>query len=137
MTARINSSGSQNFSLIFFKSSSGKSHHSLANNSLEIESLKRFLINLAGTPPHISYGGISFVTIAPAAMIAPVPICLTDGSIITFCPIQASESIEIREYYLISLFVHLYIGLKKHGWVDAALIGWLTLSLATLGAILT
>ena len=41
---------------------------------LSFVDVKRSLIFLAGTPPHISHGGTSLVTTAPAAIIAPAPI---------------------------------------------------------------
>lgn len=44
---------------------------------------------LDGTPPTIAYGGISFVTKAPAPIIAPSPI-LTPARMLTPRPIQTS-----------------------------------------------
>lgn len=49
--------------------------------------LGRFFINLAGLPPQISFGGIFFVTIAPAATIELSPIS-TLLQIILFAPIK-------------------------------------------------
>ena len=44
-------------------------------------------MNLAGTPPTIVFGVTSFVTTAPAAIIAPLPI-VTPPNIVTFAPIH-------------------------------------------------
>ena len=46
-----------------------------------------FLINLAGTPPHNSFGGTSLLTSAPAAMTLPVPIS-TPPSTVARAPSQ-------------------------------------------------
>ena len=74
----------------FSNSESGKFHHCIFNNFLIIAGEKRYLITLAGTPPTIAYGGISFVTTAPAATIAPSPIFLHEFNIMAFLPIQTS-----------------------------------------------
>ena len=49
-----------------------------------------YFIILAGFPPTIAYGGTSFVTTAPAAIIAPFPM-VTPEHIIAPNPIQTSS----------------------------------------------
>lgn len=53
---------------------------------------KPITIFLAGTPPHISQDGISFVTTDPAATILPLPI-VTPLIMIAAVPIHTSSSI--------------------------------------------
>src|SRR6266496_4933657 len=50
-------------------------------------------MTLAGTPPTMAKGGTCFVTTAPAAMMAPLPM-RTPLRMVTLQPIQTSLSIE-------------------------------------------
>ncbi|KAI9302396.1 hypothetical protein BJ944DRAFT_270003 [Cunninghamella echinulata] len=58
-----------------------------------------FLMILAGTPATKTLSGTSFVTIAPAATVTPLPI-LTPGQIMTLPPIQQSFPICIGLPYI-------------------------------------
>lgn len=66
---------------------------------LIISSENLYFIIWAGTPPTIAYGGTSFVTIAPVAIIAPLPICTPD-LIHESSPIHTSSSTIIGPFVL-------------------------------------
>ena len=63
------------------------SHQLLLNNFSLISFSNLYLISFAGHPPTIAYGSTSFVTTAPDAITAPVPI-YTPFLMIAFVPIQ-------------------------------------------------
>ena len=66
-------------------------------------SVLTFLMNLAGIPATMEHSSTSFVTTAPAAMIAPSPI-VTPGKIVAFEPIQTLFPIFIGAAIRLALF---------------------------------
>ena len=86
----MNSSGFEKSSVNAFNCSSGKFHHSLSCNFLQVSSSNLFLIHFAGTPAQISYAPTFFVKTAPAAIIDPSEIFSQLGSIVTLSAIQTS-----------------------------------------------
>lgn len=65
----------------------GSYTRNLATLHLQLYSGAIDLMNFAGTPPTMTFGGTSFVTTAPAAITALSPI-ITPGRIVAFAPTQ-------------------------------------------------
>lgn len=98
------------------------------------------LIFLAGTPPTISYGSISFVTTAPAAIIAPSPILISER-IIDRAPIQTSLPISTDPFSSNSFssandIPHCFPVEKNAGWVETKLVGCFDKLIITSGPML-
>ena len=68
----MNCSGFNSLSRLSLNHLMSRFHQHDANILFLVSSLKRYLIIFAGTPPTIAYGGTSFVTTLPIAIIAPV-----------------------------------------------------------------
>lgn len=97
---------------------------SLVSRHLSTYSSRR--ITVAGTPPATHPGWISLVTIAPAAIVVPFPIC-TPGRIVALAPIQQSDSIIIGSANDVPSF----------SCRDLASIAWVPVQMQTPGPIRT